>query len=73
MRKRLAVASASLLVVSIIGLMASWELNDIQDVHVTVGVAHISAAGDYTIATNGKASAYLSPRLSFDTAVATNF
>lgn len=64
-RKRLAVASASLLVVSIIGLMASWELNDIQDVHVTVGVAHIPAAGDYTIATNGKASAYLSPRLSF--------
>ena len=53
--------------------MASWELNDIQDVHVTVGVAHIPAAGDYTIAANGKASAYLSPRLSFDTAVATNF
>jgi len=36
-----------------------------QDVHVTVGVAHIPAAGDYTIAANGKASAYLSPRLAF--------
>ena len=33
--------------------------------HVTAGVAHIPAAGDYTIAANGKASAYLSPRLSF--------
>jgi hypothetical protein len=36
-----------------------------QDVHVTVGVAHIPVAGDYTIAANGKASGYLSPGLSF--------
>jgi hypothetical protein len=36
-----------------------------QDVHVTAGMAHIPAAGDYTIAADGKASAYLSPRLSF--------
>jgi hypothetical protein len=38
---------------------------DNQDVHVAVGVVHIPAAGDYTITANGKASAYLSPRLSF--------
>ena len=29
--------------------------------HVTAGVAHIPAAGDYTIAANREASAYLSP------------
>jgi hypothetical protein len=38
---------------------------DNQDVHVTVGVVHIPAAGDYTVTANGKASAFLSPRLSF--------
>jgi hypothetical protein len=38
---------------------------DNQDVHVAVGVVHIPAAGDYTVTTNGKASAYLSSRLSF--------
>jgi Short C-terminal domain len=38
---------------------------DNQDVHVQVGVAHIPVAGDYTVKTNGKASAFLSPRLSF--------
>lgn len=37
---------------------------DNQDVHVTVGMAHVPAAGDYTVTTNGKTSAYLSPRLS---------
>jgi hypothetical protein len=38
---------------------------DNQDVHVPVGAVHVPAAGDYTITANGKASAYLSPRLSF--------
>jgi hypothetical protein len=140
MRKRLAIWSVVLLVVSIFGLMGAWELNDTvfdkydaygevpipgtrtlhlpegdvkvsfhteiagsmeggglpipqdldvavsppsgvatpkfirgvggttavnQDVHVPVGVMHIPAAGDYTITTNGKASAFISPRLSF--------
>lgn len=37
---------------------------DNQDVHVTVGVVHVPTAGDYTVATSGKTSAYLSPRLS---------
>jgi hypothetical protein len=38
---------------------------DNQDVHVAVGVVHIPTAGDYTVTADGKASAYLSPRLSF--------
>jgi hypothetical protein len=38
---------------------------DNQDVRVAVGVVHIPTAGDYTITANGRASAYLSPRLSF--------
>ncbi len=38
---------------------------DNQDVHVLVGAVRIPAAGDYTITANGKANAYLSPRLSF--------
>lgn len=38
---------------------------DNQDARVQVGVAHIPAAGDYTIKADGKASAFLSPRLSF--------
>lgn len=114
MRKRLAVASAALVVVSIVGLMASWELIDTvwdkydaygevpipgtrtlhlpeddvkvsfhteiagtmeggglpipRDLEVAItGPSGLSAstAGDYTIAANGKASADLSPRLSF--------
>jgi hypothetical protein len=38
---------------------------DNEDAHIQVGVAHIRKAGDYTIRTNGKATAFVSPRLSF--------
>jgi hypothetical protein len=38
---------------------------DNQDVRVQVGVAHIPAAGDYTVTATGKANAYISPRVSF--------
>jgi hypothetical protein len=44
-----------------------------QDVHVTAAVVHIPTAGDYTIAANGKASAYLSPACHSDAAVTTDF
>jgi hypothetical protein len=36
-----------------------------QDAHIRVGVAHIPSTGDYTIKTNGKTNAFLSPRVSF--------
>lgn len=38
---------------------------DNQDVRVQVGVAQIRAPGNYTIKTDGKASAFISPRLAF--------
>jgi hypothetical protein len=38
---------------------------DNQDVRVQVGVAHVPATGDYTVTTEGKAGAFISPRLSF--------
>jgi hypothetical protein len=38
---------------------------DNQDVRVKVGVAHIPVAGDYSVTTNGRAAAFISPRLSF--------
>jgi hypothetical protein len=38
---------------------------DNQDVRVKVGVAHLPAAGDYTVKADGKSNAYISPRLSF--------
>jgi hypothetical protein len=38
---------------------------DNQDARVQVGTAQIRAPGDYTITTDGKASAFLSPRLAF--------
>jgi hypothetical protein len=38
---------------------------DNQDARIQVGVAHIPATGDYAIKANGKASAFISPRLSF--------
>lgn len=36
-----------------------------QDAHIGVGVVHIRSAGDYTIKTDGKTNAFLSPRVSF--------
>ena len=38
---------------------------DNQDVRVQIGVAHVPATGDYTVTTDGKTSAYISPRVSF--------
>jgi hypothetical protein len=38
---------------------------DNQDARIQVGVAHIPATGDYAIKANGKAGAFISPRLSF--------
>jgi hypothetical protein len=38
---------------------------DNEDAHRQVGVAHIQKAADYTIRTNGKSTAFVSPRLSF--------
>jgi hypothetical protein len=36
-----------------------------QDAHRQLGVARVPVAGDYTITTDGKVTAFLSPRLSF--------
>jgi hypothetical protein len=38
---------------------------DNQDVRVQIGMAHVPATGDYTVATDGKAGAFISPRVSF--------
>ena len=38
---------------------------DNQDARVQVGVAHVPATGDYAVTTDGKASAFISPRVSF--------
>ena len=38
---------------------------DNQDMRRPVGVARIPTAGDYTVTANGKANAFISPRLSF--------
>ena len=35
---------------------------DNQDARVQVGVAHVPATGNYTVTTDGKASAFISPR-----------
>jgi hypothetical protein len=36
-----------------------------QDAHIRLGAAHIASAGDYTVKTNGKTDAFLSPHVSF--------
>jgi hypothetical protein len=38
---------------------------DNQDAHIQVGAVHIPVTADYAIKTNGKATAFLSPRLAF--------